>query len=665
MKRSTILIDRTTIVTREISKSVAATFVPPDPFPERNEEIVFLNYYGRRLIGYRRTAIMFGLFLWTVFYGWDIHHFHTSPEIFSYQVLYEVTMFRTWGLAAICTCAIFSLSVEFEKDGYAHAVILCGIIVANICVAAMVAVVPSPLNYTYYFPGLYLILIYQFGFAHLRARPALRVSIFGMVLIILAQYLHKIGSPILFLDEPYFASGVFFYSCFCLIGFGINVKFEKYAREQYAHEMALIETNTLLRTKNNLIKAEQASSKYHLEALLRLKDEQRNTAIKASMGKSKFLADAAHDLRQPMVGISLSLEALSLSLHGGNIEEAVNFLKATQASVKVLVRSFNAILDLSRLESGLAKVKSDDFDIKLLIDEISTDFHQFATSNNVRLRLRLPDNVAVRSDRVLLGRTVKNLVANAIKYRRTENSNNPTVIIGIIRLPTHVRLDIIDNGIGIPPSQWTRIFDPFVQLENPDRKREKGLGLGLSIVNANISLLKSHRLEMKSGVGMGTRFSIEIPRGSSFIVFQNKPHQINEINSTQLAGVYAIIVEDDCVVRDALESICTAWGMLVDLARDISEFHQNMKNLERFPDLIITDYRLGDGKTAYEVLKVLDETIETNYNNRKIPVLLITAEGNAEHLSMKLGTSYYLAKPFNATALQAAILKTLHKRETI
>ena len=117
----------------------------------------------------------------------------------------------------------------------------------------------------------------------------------------------------------------------------------------------------------------------------------------------------------------------------------------------------------------------------------------------------------VRSDRQLLARVLTNIIGNAIKYS-DPSKPKPVVVVGIVGLPNRARIDIIDNGIGIPSQHWEDVFQPFFQLGNAERDREKGLGLGLSIVKSIMQLLKEHRIDMRSTEGKGTRFSLDIPR---------------------------------------------------------------------------------------------------------------------------------------------------------
>ena len=158
--------------------------------------------------------------------------------------------------------------------------------------------------------------------------------------------------------------------------------------------------------------------------------------------------------------------------------------------------------------------------------------------------------LVVRSDRPLLGRVLMNLVSNAIKYQDERKGDAAAVLIGAVGFASRVRVDVVDNGVGIPGDQWENIFKPFTQINNPGSDREKGVGLGLSIVNAILPLLDGHRLDMNSAEGRGTRFSLEMPRTETTTAQAVAEAGRSLATSPDLAGLYVLCVEDDALVRD-------------------------------------------------------------------------------------------------------------------
>jgi len=643
---------------QELKGSLADTYALPRPFAAPQKESAFLGYYGTKFAPFRRAAIGLGIVMWVVFFGWDFHHYFAEPEVFTPKAIVHLLATRAIGLLALVLTFCFTLRERFNHDRYAHIILINGVVAAHLCIVAMVAIVPAPLNYVYYFSGLYLVLIFQFGFAHLRSRSVLLCTIAGAAAVVFMQFMGTLDIGATFLLPEHFASAVFYYLSICLIGFGICVKFERYARQQFDSESRIAAANEALVQQNALLERSRETNRIKSRALLTAKEEQRERAVRASQDKSKFLASAAHDLRQPMFGLSLSLETLRHALQKEAIADAEKILDTCQGSVKSMVNSFNAILDLSRIESGFVQPEYTDFDLALLLEEIRDEFLQFAVSRSVALRCRCRQGMFVHSDRNMLCRAVKNLVVNGIKYSKPKGGGKAVVILNAIRLPTHLRIDVVDNGIGIPASEWHRIFEPFVQLGIEEPCRQNGLGLGLSIVNAMVSILDEHRLEMKSWVGQGTRFSIEVPKSAQ--PARDAPVSIlasvaDAPPSTILNGAYVLLVEDDDRVRGALETLLEQWQVLVESAASLAEFAALIGEVERFPDLVVTDYRLQGQDTGADVLRLMDAAWGARENGQRIPVLLLTGETKAAEICERIGAQAYLVKPVQPAVLQASM----------
>lgn len=215
-----------------------------------------------------------------------------------------------------------------------------------------------------------------------------------------------------------------------------------------------------------------------------------------------------------------------------------------------------------------------------------------------------------------------NLASNAVKYSDRQKAGAAAVLIGAVAFANRVRIDILDNGVGIPRDRWEEVFKPFTQLSNPEHDRDKGVGLGLSIVRAIVPLLSEHRLDMNSVEGRGTRFSLELPRADDIIV----PAQLAElctdyIDTGKLAGVYVLYVEDDTLVRNSTVSLFDNYGILCEAVASIVQLEEALSTLERIPDIIITDYRLPEGKTARDVLSAVWRECEV-----RIPTIVLTGE---------------------------------------
>ena len=386
---------------------------------------------------------------------------------------------------------------------------------------------------------------------------------------------------------------------------------------QWRQAVELVRLNVELRQS-------EADTKAKTAALMAAKEGLKLQAERENVNKSKFLADAAHDLRQPMQALSNYLEAADVAAQRSDILKCVELIGMSQTALRLARSSFRDILELSRLESGFVKAEHSSFDIEALLDEVLSQVRGAAEVRRVQVRVRRRGSgppLVVRSDRPLLGRVLMNLVSNAIKYQDERKGDAAAVLIGAVGFASRVRVDVVDNGVGIPGDQWENIFKPFTQVNNPGSDREKGVGLGLSIVNAILPLLDGHRLDMNSAEGRGTRFSLEMPRTETTTAQAVAEAGRSLATSPDLAGLYVLCVEDDALVRDSNASLFEAYGVLHEDVASVSELQERLPTLERMPDLIMTDYRLPDGCTAEDVLRAVWREYE-----RVLPTIVLTGE---------------------------------------
>jgi two-component system, sensor histidine kinase len=462
-----------------------------------------------------------------------------------------------------------------------------------------------------------------------------------------------------------FYAGMFYLFNVIVIGHGVCVHAERVSRERYAAERALgvlndelFTANVQLENKNLDLLASKKDQETKTRALLALKEQQMLAAETASKEKSNFLAAATHDLRQPMHALNLFLQAAAEALRNTDINEAARLIDESGRSSVVLARFLNAVLDLSRLESGRVVPRYHVFDLRLAVLEAIEPLRPLAALRGVELRLRMPSTpVYVRSDAHWLGRVIANLVSNGIRYADASKNGNPVVIVGVVRSSTRTRVDVVDNGIGIASEHWDAIFQPFFQVGNAEQETDKGLGLGLSIVNAVISMLEEHRIELKSAEGRGSRFSVEMPMCgvSSDQSTALTPHAADhlagqaELLDVPLEGLYLLLVEDDGLVRASTEALLVQWGILFDSASSFEEFEDLLQSVERYPDLIISDFRLGDSKTAREVAMLGGLKL-----GRRCPLLVVTGEPAATIVPLACDHDV-LSKPVNPAELRRQI----------
>jgi signal transduction histidine kinase len=643
---------------REAGRSLIKNLSLPQPFPDAAVEAHFLEEHANRFCAFRRASALLALSVWTCFLWYDFSFAQRNTPLAN--IFPEILALRLAGAALLVFVGTLSLRPSFTTHAAAQRVILIGVYGCNLLLVLLVIVSPSPFDYTQYFVGLYLVFFFQFGFFYLKAKAALTAAAVTFVSVIVLQVTIKMLQP-----EDFYA-GIFYLFNVIVIGHGVCVYAERVSRERYSAERALsvlndelLTANVQLERKNLDLLASKKDQDTKTRALVALKEQQRLAAETASKEKSNFLAAATHDLRQPMHALNLFLQAAAEALRNAELAEAARLINESGRSSIILARFLNAVLDLSRLESGRAVPRYHVFDLRLAVLEAAEQLQPLAALRNVELRLRMPTDtpVYVRSDAHWLGRAIVNLISNGIRYADGTNGK-PVVIVGVVRLATRTRIDVVDNGIGIAAEHWDAIFQPFFQVGNTEQDSDKGLGLGLSIVNAVISMLEEHRIELKSSEGKGSRFSIEMPIcGASeqsespdqpFAPALLAPGQA-DLADVSLAGRYVLLVEDDGLVRASTEALLVQWGVLYDSASSFEEFETMLRTVERYPDLIITDYRLPDRKTAREVAMLSAAKL-----GRRCPCLVVTGEPAATIIPLACEHDV-LSKPVNPAELRRQI----------
>ena len=627
----------------------------PARFEDPQVEREFTEDYGRRFAEFRRVALVLGTLIWACFGWWEISLAQTSPVFRPYFP--EIFAFRCAGALGATVGIILSFKLAFHRDNVAHWILLSGLAFMCSCLLVQTFLAPRPDNFSQFFVGFYLILFYQFGFLRLRAKATLLLTAGVIAVIVMAQLLTQAIEP------ANFAVGMFYLLNVAGLGHGVNVNAERHVRDRYVAVQVLAHTNDALQSAN----AELAQKHHDLErarrdqqtkseALIALREQQREAAEQASRAKSRFLAAAAHDLRQPMHALNLFLAAADEALDAHDVEASGRLIGEARKASVLTARLFNAVLDLSKLESGHVEPNYTSVDLSRVIEETVEQLAPFAASRGVALRYgRTQQSHAwVRTDADWMPRVLSNLISNGIKYADPSKAGRCAVLVGVVRMPNYVRLDVLDNGIGIASEHWDAIFQPFVQIGNPERDREKGLGLGLSIVNAVVSLLEGHRLELKSIEGRGTRFSVRMP------VADQIAHQDAAIapadtasapSASSLRGLYVLLVEDDSLVRASMEALFARWGVLFDSVRSVAELDELLRAVERVPDLVISDYRLPEMSTAHDVVRLIGEHL-----SRPVPCLVVTGEAGASAQGV-LPERCVLSKPLSADVLIARMLE--------
>lgn len=371
--------------------------------------------------------------------------------------------------------------------------------------------------------------------------------------------------------------------------------------------------------------------------------QRKEEAERSDLAKSRFLAAASHDLRQPMH--ALALFSSELSLHPLN-PDAQRLAKKIESSVEAMAELLDSLLNISRLDAGLLKPDVCEFPLQVVLMRIVEG--QRASAEARRLRLKLsPTCRWVRSDPVLLERILSNLVSNAIHYTPAG-----TVLIACRRRGEQLRIEVRDSGIGIAAEAHELIFQEFIQLDNAERSRDKGMGLGLAIVRRLAALL-GHDLDLISAPGRGSVFAVTLPLA---IAPTSTPPRQEDRPPGDLHGTRIALIDDDEPARSGLESLLQAWGCDIRAAETQDELLQQLSRDDWRPELLISDFRLRGPLNGVELVELL----RGPEHLPGLPAILISGDTAAETLSLAGRAGIHLLhKPVRPARLRALMNRML------
>lgn len=333
-----------------------------------------------------------------------------------------------------------------------------------------------------------------------------------------------------------------------------------------------------------------ARSRFESELQLR-----KNEAEADSRAKSRFLASASHDLRQPAHALGLFVARLK-QLHSDPVTSEL--VTGVDASVQALQDMLNAFFDYSRLDSQFTPANPRSIALNVVFDKLRASFAESAQQKGLRLRIR-PCQVWVQSDPMLLHRVLLNLLGNAVQH-----TPRGSVLVSCrpSAQPGYVRVQVRDSGIGIAEENQTKVFEEFFQVENPERDRNKGLGLGLSIVERSCKLL-DHRIHLRSALGCGSTFTLLLPVGPADAQgAASEPMDGLVLND--LRGMRVMLIEDDELGRAGLTGLLQSWGCFV-VEADTARVAQMLWDPRLLPDFILTDFRLLGALNGVDAVRQL------------------------------------------------------------
>ena len=405
--------------------------------------------------------------------------------------------------------------------------------------------------------------------------------------------------------------------------------------------------NLFLSLRGNRQYRELIGSRFeNLELMERLGEEKR-IAERAVIAKSRFLAAASHDLRQPLHAMGLFLSALRKR---ETKTDQLRIIDDMSKSAEALNGLFNSLLDVSRLDAEIIEYNPTHADARTLFDRLHVQFMQQAEKKNLKLLVHDCKSVFY-TDVILLERVLRNLFSNAVQY--TEEGG---ITVSCQPLDDgSIRITMADTGVGIPVEARDDVFSEYYQLNNPERDRGKGLGLGLAIVRRLCELMDLP-LGMHSEEGVGTTFTIDVPVGDPAQVSRPKV----SASPVEAVGRRVLVIDDEHQVLQSMRHMLEGWGCKVMLAESARDALKIIALSDETPDVIFSDYRLPDDHNGIDAVAAIRESLEQD-----LPAVIITGDTSPERLKEVASTGLQvLHKPVSPEEL-LRLLQALMPARTI
>ncbi|MGA9572312.1 MAG: NahK/ErcS family hybrid sensor histidine kinase/response regulator [Lysobacterales bacterium] len=380
-------------------------------------------------------------------------------------------------------------------------------------------------------------------------------------------------------------------------------------------------------------------------------EQARRVAEEANLSKTRFLAAASHDLLQPMNAASLFVSILRQQQEGSDDEQS-QLVKRIDRSLKASEQLLSALLDISKLDSGMYDPEPESISVPELFEQLRRRFKALAGNHNLVLRVH-PRDCVIFSDRNLLYRILQNFLANAIHYTEVGG-----VLLGCRLRGDSLRLSIWDTGVGIAESEVKAIFQEFHRLDYARRLDEKGLGLGLAICD-RIARMLNHKIDVSSRPGHGSCFSVTVPLALETDPKPSEAPVAVQAESTGLKDLVVLCVDNEPDILEAMNLLLDRWGCpTVMLAETQAQAAQQVL-MHGAPDFVLVDYQLNDQSNGLQVMEHLDNILAT-----ELPAIVITADRSSELEETVKARGYgLLRKPIRPAALRA-LMTNMMKTKT-
>lgn len=376
--------------------------------------------------------------------------------------------------------------------------------------------------------------------------------------------------------------------------------------------------------------------------------DQNEKVKEANDSKSQFLASASHDLRQPLQALGFYITILSNYLR--EPEKKAIFDKTLNA-YHALEHLLNQLLNISKLNANLISIVNSTFSVKELFEKLRNDYQLRALDRGLTIEFKSNDHF-VFSDAVSVERVMRNLIENALRYTK-----EGSVKVSCEKMRQQLTFQVEDTGIGISKEHINKVFDEFYQIENPERDRTKGFGLGLYAVNRLAGLLET-KINVESELGKGSCFTIALPLGEK--PKEKKLAKNNEsINDFILVDKVILLVDDDEVVLDSISRLVMSWKCLILAANSYQSAIDLLIQEEIKPEVLVLDYRLPKHKNGVDLVKNI-----CKHFGETIPAIILTGDTGEESLTHinESGLSF-IHKPADPQKLKKRLKKLLNNRK--
>ena len=378
-------------------------------------------------------------------------------------------------------------------------------------------------------------------------------------------------------------------------------------------------------------------------AMLSRLSAQKEAAEIATQAKSRFLAAASHDLRQPIHALHLFLGTLkNLDLPPEAQRPLENVLRCSES----IDAMFVSLLDVAKFDAGMMVPQISDFPIMTVLNRIRHECTQEATDKGLHLAV-VPSSAWIKSDPLMVERILRNLVTNAIRY-----TNTGKILVGCRRRANYqLELQVFDTGVGIALDQQDKIFGEFYKADESDLN-QAGLGLGLSIVD-QLARLLSAPLRLSSVRGTGSLFSVTFALSHNVNIDNRAVLPPN--SKTNLAGCTILLIDDEAIILEATRGLLMQWGCKVLVAQDVQQALQLLMMQPQLPNAILCDFRLRGPENGVTALRMINDEF-----NAEIPALLITGDTSPQQIVQLQETGIpVLHKPIRGDDLKKALVQLL------